>query len=171
MSKALSLTATAATLGVSRNTVAGWIAKGCPVLSGADRDRGVEWRLDVGQVHAWRVDTAVREAVAGYQTVDGDKITKDEADRRRAVAMAIVAEVEADQALGAVVYVDDVGRIVEQEYGVVRQAVLNMTSRTADRCVGKDRVAIKLVLDQAADELLSHLSNPDEMATKAAKAN
>ena len=112
MSQPLSLIATAATLGVSRNTVAGWIAKGCPVVSRADRDRGVEWRLDVGQVHAWRVDTAVREAVAGYRTVDGDKITKDEADRRRAVAMAIVAEGEADQALGSVVDVESGGRIV-----------------------------------------------------------
>ena len=167
MSKPVSLKVAAATLGLSRNTLSSWIAKGCPVVSKADRDQGVEWRLDIAVIHKWRVEAAVKEAVAGYQT-EGGGVSKEEADRRRAVALAIVAEVEADVAQKSVVYVGDVGRIVEQEYHIVRSAVLSMPSKLADRCVGKDRAGIKIVLDQGADEVLAHLSDPDEIARKAA---
>ena len=167
MSKAVSLSIAAATLGLSRNTLSGWIAKGCPVVSNADRTQGVEWKLDIAAIHKWRVEFAVKEAVAGYQT-EGGGVSKDEADRRRAVAMAIVAEIEADVAQKSVVAVEDVGRIVEQEYSIVRSAILGMPSKLADRCVGKDRAGIKIVLDQGADEVLSHLSESADMAKKAA---
>ena len=167
MSKPVSLKVAAATLGLSRNTLSSWIAKGCPVVSQADRDQGVEWRLDVAAIHKWRVEFAVKEAVAGYQT-EGGGVSKEEADRRRAVAMAIVAEIEADLAQKSVVYVENVGRLVEGEYSVVRAAVMGMPSKLADRCVGLDRAGIRIVLEQGADDILTHLSDPDEIARKAA---
>lgn len=167
MSKPVSLKVAAATLGLSRNTLSSWIAKGCPVVSSADRDQGVEWRLDVAAIHKWRVEAAVKEAVAGYQT-EGGGVSKEEADRRRAVALAVLAEIEADIAQKSVVLVEDVGRLVAGEYNLVRSAILGRTSLLADRCVGKDRVGIKLVLDQGAHDVLAHLSDPDEIAGKAA---
>ena len=167
MRKPVSLTRAAEILGVSRGTLADWIARGCPFVSRADKARGVEWQLDTAAVFKWRVDGCVKDAVASYQTEDGGT-SKEEADRRRAVALAIVAEVEADQAQKSVVYVEDVGRIVEQEYSLVRQALLGMSSKTAYQCVGKDLAATKLVLDRAVDEVLSHLSASADIARKAA---
>jgi terminase small subunit / prophage DNA-packing protein len=100
--KTYSLAHASAELGVHRNTLAKWIEQGCPVAQKADRSRGVEWKIALPVVFAWRIDRAVSEAVASYQD-DNGKITKDEADRRRAIALAVVSEVEADEALDTVV--------------------------------------------------------------------
>lgn len=138
MSKPVSLVQAAATLGQHRNTIAGWIVKGCPVVSRADRGRGVEWQLDVAAVHQWRVDQSVKDAVAGYQT-EGGGVSKDEADRRRAVALAIVAEIEADLALKSVIGRADAEAAMADFCQSLRSALSNVGAKVAGRAAGMSR--------------------------------
>lgn len=100
--------------------------------------------------------------------VDGQALPYSEARALKETYLARLRKHEYEIAMGEWVRVEAVGRIVEQEYGVLRQAVLGMSSKLADRLVGRDRTAMKLVIDQAADELLAHLSDPAGMAGKAA---
>ena len=100
--KTVSLVQAAAVLGVHRNTLAGWVDQGCPVVKRADRSRGIEWEISIPAVVDWRIQKAVTDALASYHGESG-RMSRDEADRRRAVAQAITAEVAADEALDRVV--------------------------------------------------------------------
>src|SRR3954469_2927889 len=100
-SRPYSLMAAASILGVHRHTLAKWIDQGCP---GQKLGEGVgqEWEVMIPAVVRWLIDRSVSDALSGYQDTTG-KITKDEADRRRAIANAVSAEIQADEALGTVV--------------------------------------------------------------------
>jgi phage terminase Nu1 subunit (DNA packaging protein) len=134
MSPINNLEETAKLMGVSRHTVSGWIRQGAPIVSKSDRAHGIEWQLSFPDVFQWRLDRAVRDAVARTQT-DGGQISKDEADRRKAVANALVAEVEADDVLKSVVSRADADSIVADFVTALRSgltpAAANFAAATA----------------------------------------
>lgn len=127
-----SLVQAAAILGKHRNTVAGWIDRGCPVVKRADRALGIEWEISVAAVVEWLVARAVEDAVASYEDESG-KITLEEANRRRAVAQAIAAEVSADQALDLVVARGDVEADMAAFCVGLRTGLANATAKMAAR--------------------------------------
>ncbi|MRI57711.1 Terminase small subunit (DNA packaging protein Nu1) [Methylobacterium sp. DB1607] len=122
----------AALLDVHRNTVAKWIDEGCPVVQRADRDRGIEWELSLPEIVEWRISRSVQSAVAGYQG-DAGLITKEEADRRRAVANAITAEISADEALRSVVSRHDAVADMATFCQVLKTGLANMAAKVAAR--------------------------------------
>jgi phage terminase Nu1 subunit (DNA packaging protein) len=117
---------------VHRNTLAKWIEQGCPVLARADRDRGIEWEIDTAEVVDWRINRAVENALASYSDEAG-QISKDEADRRRAVANAITAEVAADEALKIVVSRHAVEADMAAFCQVLKTSLANASSKIASR--------------------------------------
>lgn len=127
-----SLMRIAALLDVHRNTVSKWIDDGCPVIQRADRDRGIEWELSLSEVVEWRMSRAVQNAVASCQGEAG-QITKEEADRRRAVANAIRAEIDADEALRAVVSRQDAVTDMSTFCQVLKTGLSNMAAKVAAR--------------------------------------
>lgn len=127
-----SLTRIAALLDVHRNTVSKWIDDGCPVVQRADRDRGVEWELSLSEIVEWRMSRAVQNAVASCQGEAG-QITKEEADRRRAVANAIRAEIDADEALKTVVSRHDAVNDLSTFCQVLKTGLSNMAAKIAAR--------------------------------------
>ena len=127
-----SLKHAAATLGLHRNTLADWLAKGCPAVTRADRASGAEWQLSIPDIVTWRGEYLVREAVASYQTEDGH-VTKEEADRRRAHAMAVIAEVEADHLLRRTVSVADASASTTAFCQVLKTGLANAAHKIAGR--------------------------------------
>lgn len=116
--------------GVSLPTVDAWVEKGCPFVQRGSKGR--EWQFDTAAVINWRVDRAVQEAVAGLQGEAG-QISKDEADRRKAVANAISAEVAADEALRIVVSRHDAAADVAAFCQVLKTGLSNAASKMAAR--------------------------------------
>lgn len=133
--KTYSLLQASAILGVHRNTLGGWIEAGCPVIKRADRSRGIEWQISIAQVVEWRISRAVEDALSGYQDESG-KITKDEADRRRAIALAITAEVAADEALNVVVRRQDAEADAAEFCSALRTGLSNAGAKIAARAAG-----------------------------------
>jgi hypothetical protein len=125
----------AAILGVHRNTLAKWIDQGCPVQRRADRARGLEWEIIVADVVDWRIRRAVDEATAVYKN-DGGTITLELAERRRAIANAITAEIEADEAPGNVVSRRDALDDMVSFCQVLKTGNSNAASRIASRAAG-----------------------------------
>ena len=99
--------------------------------------------------------------------VDGQALPYAEARALKETYLARLRKHEYEVAQREWVRVEEVGRIVEYEYGTLRSAVLSLSAKLADKCVGHDRLTIKLIIDQAADDLLSNLSAPYDMAEKA----
>ncbi|MCJ2067766.1 terminase small subunit [Methylobacterium sp. J-030] len=117
---------------VTLPTIDAWVRKGCPVVERGSK--GQQYQFDCAAVIDWRVASAVEDAVSGLQTGDG-KVSKDEAVRRRAVASAIVAEVEADEALKSVVSRFDAETVVADFCQALRSALSNAGSKIAGRVV------------------------------------
>ncbi len=130
--KTFSLNQAAVVLGRHRNTIAEWLAAGCPAVQKADRDQGIEWKLFLGDVLDWRVSHEVQEALARYHDEKGE-ISRDEADRRRAVARMIVEEIAADEALGVVVRRDEAEADMAAFALALKSGLSNAANRIAAR--------------------------------------
>ncbi len=113
---------------VSLPTVDAWLRQGCPAVERGSKGR--ECRIDIAAVIDWRVRTAVEDAVSGIQDGEG-KVSQKEADRRRAVANAITAEVDADNALKAVVSRFDAESVMADFCQALRSGLSNAGSRIA----------------------------------------
>lgn len=116
--------------GVSLPTVDSWVDKGCPFVERGSKGR--EWRFDSAAVIDWRLQRAVENAVSGYADESGN-VSKEEADRRRAVANAITAEIAADEALGAVVARAEAEADVATFCQVIKAGLSNMAAKIAAR--------------------------------------
>lgn len=128
-----SLMQAAALLGVHKSTLQNWLADGCPAVERGDRERGLQWKINLGEVMQWRTDRAVANAVAPFNGTAGD-ISKEEADRRRAVAVARMSEIDLDAKLLQVVHRDDVEEDFATYCRLIRQMGDNAFDKIAARC-------------------------------------
>jgi phage terminase Nu1 subunit (DNA packaging protein) len=116
--------------GVTLPTIEAWVRKGCPFIEKGGKGKG--WVFSSSAVIHWRITTSVEEALSGYQDESGN-ITKDEADRRRAIANAITAEVAADDALKVVVHRHESEADVAAFCQAVKTGLSNAGSKIASR--------------------------------------
>ncbi len=116
---------------VSLPTIDAWVRKDCPVVERGGSGR--EWKFDTAAVIDWRIAKAMSDAAAGMSGEKGGVTTKDQADTRRAIALAIKAEVEADEALKAVVYRHEVEADVASFCQVLRTGLGNASAKIASR--------------------------------------
>ncbi len=116
--------------GVSLPTVDTWVEKGCPYIERGSKGR--EWQFDSAAVIDWRIQRAVENAVSGYEDTSGN-VPREEADRRRAVANAITAEIGADEALKAVVARHDAVTDMAAFCQVLKTGLSNMAAKVAAR--------------------------------------
>jgi phage terminase Nu1 subunit (DNA packaging protein) len=153
----MSLMQCAQLLDRDRNTIQKWIRQGCPVVQAADRGRGQSWVLDLAAVVRWREEQAASVAAAGVK-IDPEGMSKEEADRRRAVALAYMAELELEEERRAVVRVDQVLDVVAAEYAAVRAALESVPAKLAGRLVGQqDPNAIRAEVEDSLRHALSSL--------------
>ena len=124
--------------GVSLPTIDAWLRKGCPIVERGSKGR--EAKFDSAAVIRWIKDDAVAEAVSGLQSDDG-KIPQKEAERRRAVANAISAEVAADEDLKSVMSRFDGETILSDFCQALRSALSNTGAKIANRTAAMTRPA------------------------------
>ena len=70
---------------------------------------------------------------------------------------------------GEVVLVEDVGKLVEKEYAIVRNNFIGLPGKMAFRCEMQPREVISELLREEVDEILRNLSDPGDVAGKAAR--
>ena len=126
----LNRTELAGIFAVSTNTISTWVEKGCPYVERGSN--GVEWQFDSAAVIDWKIQRAV-ESVAMSAGDDSSKARREDADCRRAVANAIVAEITADEALGGVVARADAEADIATFCQVLKTGLSNTASKIAAR--------------------------------------
>ncbi len=99
-SRVLNRAELAAFHGVSLDMVDAWIKNGCPAEERGSQGRS--YRFNSAAVISWRIARERNDAVAGIGA-GVETMTREEADRRRAIASMSLAEIEADTARGNVV--------------------------------------------------------------------
>ncbi|WP_265499566.1 terminase small subunit [Paracoccus beibuensis] len=183
--KACSASEAAKWLPLTRQTIVKYIeTHGAPCVQRADRAAGKEWLISVPDFARWLVDwessRAVAEAVKKFSpTGDLDDLTNpgrmdiDEAKRRKAVADAIIREIELAKVAKQVVPIEDVLEIVSREYGAVRTALFNLGPGLASDLVHEtDPAVIADIIRRAVDECMERMqadtkgisaADPDEI--------
>ncbi len=164
----MSQAALAQILGVTTATVRAWTSRGCPVVEACSK--GKPARYNTAAVARWR------EEQIALASSDNSAVDFDEARRRRMVALAVIAEVEADMKAGAVVLIDDVISGMRSELAIVRNQLLGLGSRIAPRAaVLRTPEEVKALIDAEVYQTLENLTmdrkSPDDVvATFANKA-
>ncbi|QGY05496.1 terminase small subunit [Methylobacterium mesophilicum SR1.6/6] len=120
---------------VSTNTISTWVEKGCPYVERGSN--GVEYQFDSAAVIDWKIQRAV-ENVAMSAGDDSSKSRREDADCRRAVANAVVAEIGADEALKSVVSRHDAIADLATFCQVLRTGLSNMAAKIAARATTMD---------------------------------
>lgn len=165
-------------LDLSHNTMKKWIDLGLPVV-GDSSGKGDAYLIDTADAVKWVARQAYERGVeagseaaampVGESSEPGVKgESKDEADRRRAIALANIAEIEEAQAAGDVVPVQAVADMVAEEYTLVRDGLSGLGSTLAGRTASiTSEAKIKEIADKivfsALDRLVGDVMRaPDE---------
>lgn len=165
--KACSLAEAEKWLGVSRQTLAKWLDRGAPCVQRPE-GRGKPALVSVPDLHAWKLKTEVDEAVKqtradfeeDYDPSNPDRMTKDEADRRFAVARALREEGKALEEFGMVVKVQYAADAVARRLSSVRQVLLRLYREAPELLMRKTGITVQVstpvlreILDDAMEEM------------------
>ncbi len=163
--RTMSASALATFLDVDRGTVKRWIDAGMPRVSEPE-GKGGSYMLDVADVVKWLMGKAAADAKpapAGPGPEDGLSLppgyeTKEEADRRRAVALANIAEIEEEEAAKRVVPIEAVADLMAAERINARTKLENLGATLAGRTAKiTDAAQIKELADRLVREAVDCL--------------
>ncbi len=154
----VSLKELASFLDRDRNTVTKWLDHGLPFVEKADRDLGKAWSFDTAEVVRWlekrAADTAAEKL--GASGLDG-KTSEDEAKRRRAVAAAIITELEAAEAVKTVVRVSHVVDRISADYSEIRSRLMSLPDAISGRVETKVAQKVREIADEQVRSALKAL--------------
>lgn len=174
--KTYSLIAAANEMEIDRGTLLSWIEKGAPFVERPGVDGATEWKVNIPAVYAWRENQAIEKLRKKYEETaspDGEKMTLDEAKRRRAMWQAVKEEVEGEQLLGSVVLVEDVVELVVNVLSAVRERLKSVGARAAGQAATMTSPSeIKDLIDdliQRALEALKYDAAPERLIDEARK--
>jgi phage terminase Nu1 subunit (DNA packaging protein) len=152
-------------IGVHRNTLMKWINDGCPAVSRGDSKRGKEWEISLPDVWAWREQRLVEEIASQFRDKTG--ATNEAGYRtRKAAADAIVAEIEAQEALRSVVDVEYVTQKLSSFLADLRGKLSSLGAKVAGRAASMTSpAAIKELVDQEVRESLRAVNGVERIGT------
>lgn len=154
----VSLKELASFLDRDRNTVTKWLDHGLPYVEKADRDLGKAWSFDTAEVVRWLEKRAADAAAEklGVSGLDG-KTSEEEAKRRRAVAAAIITELEAAEAVKTVVRISHVVDRIATDYGEIRSRLMMLPDAIAGRIDAKVAQKVREIADEQVRSALKAL--------------
>lgn len=157
-------------LGVSRQTLAKWLDRGAPVVKRAE-GKGQSTLVSVPDLWKWKLEQEIEAAVAKvradnesqFDPNDPDRMSKEEADRRFAVARALREEGRAMDQYGRVVPVSDVSGAVARRLSGMRQILLGLYREAPELLLRKTGIPVQTsgpVLRSILDKALQDLNKP-----------
>lgn len=146
--KVLNKAEVAALLCVSQPRIIDWVNHyGMPCRQKGRK--GVEWQFVHDDVMFWYT-THIR---------DKGKESKNDAQLRKAQADATLAELQVQQKLGELVPIDDIAKIVADEYANVRARLLSIPTKLAPALYTvDDLMETQAILEQGMDDVLKELT-------------
>lgn len=141
--------------GCSLPTVDAWVRDGCPVKTTGGK--GVAYQLDTYEVHRWLLGREKRPGRPGKpvepaKSIDPEtgeeRISIEEANRRKAVADAKKSELDLAQRMERVAPVDMIAKVVSDEIANARTRLLGIPTKlrpTAQICSGDEEKSKKIV--------------------------
>jgi terminase small subunit / prophage DNA-packing protein len=144
---------------VSPPTIQNYITRGMPVVTVADRDKGIPWEFDTDECDEWLKE---------YEDERSSRVNdKDDTEENSAIIKARIEKLQVEtkrlelrlsRERGELVPINDVARIVEQQYTTVRSHLLALPNKLAPMVAGKTDIAeLNSILTSYINEALSEL--------------
>lgn len=143
-------------LDVSTVTLRDWTRNGCPVKEAGAKGRAAKY--DTADVIKWREEQAAGSAL----NEDHTKVTADEANRRKTLAEARLAELKLEEARGAVVNIEASCMALDAILAKCRARLLAIPGALAQALTNEPEPAV--IRDKVFDEIseaLNELSSGD----------
>lgn len=143
-------------LDVSTVTLREWTRQGCPVKEAGSKGKAAKYAS--ADVIKWREEQAAGSAYDDDKT----KITADEANRRKTLAEARLAELKLAEARGALIDIETVGLAIDSVLGKCRVRLLAMPGALAQALSNEpDPAVIRDKVFNEVSEALNELSGGD----------
>lgn len=143
----MSLKQLAEILNRDRNTVMKYLGQGMPVLERADRDRGISWIIDSAEAIRWLEERAAK-SVADRLGGDVKSVSKDDAERRDAVAKMIIREVDAAESAKMVTKISSMLDLIRRDYAELRLRLMSIPDTIAGKVDAKLSAKVRDVAEQ-----------------------
>ncbi|MGN8152521.1 hypothetical protein ACTJK5_09630 [Agrobacterium sp. 22094] len=129
-------------------------------MTQANRDRGIPWELDIADVVKWLEERAAR-SVADKFGDPNDKTSKEEGDRRKSVAAAVLVEMDMLERLRSVVPVSSVLELWAKDYNEVRSKVMSLPDILAVNVDPAIATAVRILADTHCRDVLDKLKTKE----------
>lgn len=150
----------AALLNRDRNTIQKWLDQNCPYVTKADRNLGIAWELDIAEVVKWLEERAAKSVAEKFGDPN-DKTSKEEGDRRKSVAAAVMAELDMLERLKSIVPVSSVLDLWSKDYNEVRAKVMSLPDILAVNVDPAIATAVRVLSDKHCRAVLDNLKTKD----------
>lgn len=147
-------------IGCARQTLTEWLNEAeMDYSNGVDVPAFLKWKFkrerEVGREETRKKYAHVEETIEEAQAAGW--IDEGEAKRRKLVADMAIREMERDERAGLLVRIIDVAQVVQDEFAIVREDILNMPGQLAPELEGKDYDERKEVIAEYVNKTLSEL--------------
>ncbi len=155
--RCVSLKQAATLLNRDRNTLMKYLDQDMPYVEKADRDRGVQWVLDIADVVRWLEERAAKNVAQRLGGADIN-MTEDQAKSRIARAQMIIKEAEAAEAVKLVAKIHDMIDLVRKDYTELRLRLTAIPDTLAGKVDSKVANKIRIAAREQIDAALSCLN-------------
>lgn len=138
----MSLKQLATFLNRDRNTVMKYLDQGMPAVEKADRDRGAAWVIDSADAVRWLEERAAKN-VADRFGGDLKTVSKEDAERRDAVAKMIIREVDAAESAKMVAKISVMLDLIRRDYAELRLRLMSIPDTLAGKVDAKISAKIR----------------------------
>lgn len=150
----------AALLNITHQAFEKWISKGCPVaFQSANLSKNTPRRVRMDDVLKWK---------CGILNVDDDEeeaFNLEKSKARRAHMLADIEEMRRDEQFRRTTKIEDVARVVEDEYIAIRSAIMTMPAKlSVHLSTLEDTREIHNYLREQCVDILNILSDPKKVA-------
>lgn len=161
--RVMSLVQIATLLNKDRNTVQKWMDNGCPYVQKADKRLNIPWQIDISEVVKWLEERAGNAAAEKFGASTDGSTSEDEAKRRRAVAQAVVAELDMLERLRAVVPISFVMDAIAKDYNEIRSRLMTIPDALAGNVAPNLASKIRKIADEHIRKVLDSLKTKDTL--------
>ncbi len=164
--RVMSLVQIAMLLNKDRATVQKWMDNGCPYVQKADKRLNIPWQIDISEVVKWLEERAGDAAAERFgASVDGST-SEDEAKRRRAVAQAVVAELDMFERLRETIPFSYVVDLLTKDAVEIRDRVMTIPDALAGNVPPSVSKKVREIADEHCRNALSALKAQTEIMKK-----
>lgn len=142
----MSLKQLATFLNRDRNTVMKYLDQGMPAVEKADRVRGAAWVIDSAEAVRWLEERAAKN-VADRFGGDLKTVSKEDAERRDAVAKMIIREVDAAESAKMVAKISGMLDLIRRDYAELRLRLMSIPDTLAGKVDAKISAKIRDVAE------------------------